>query len=256
MEVEDILRVKANVFITSLDHSCYSITPQLRSDLASDFLIGIPFAYLLGQSEFYNQKFILNPDVLIPRPETEYLVDLVVTEAKKNNRKFSTALDVGTGSGVILLSLLGNGCVLRGLGVDISGDALRLATQNAFHLRLDSKCEFIISDRLKQVKESYDLIISNPPYIKSSAHKKLVHSKVDEFEPQLALYLNDDEYEKWFESFFNQVRAHLNPGGAFFMEGHELELGSQADQLQKIGFKNVLVLKDFSGRDRFLKAMI
>ncbi len=198
----------------------------------------------------------MNQDVLIPRPETELLVELVLTEARTARRQFAHALDVGTGSGVILLSLLAEGGAREGTAVDISPRALRIALQNSRNLRLHHRCRFVLSDRFENVPGAFDLIVSNPPYIKASAHRGLVQRTVDEFEPPLALYLDDGDYEAWFQKFFHGVRGHLAPGGLFFMEGHELELASQAGQLAGLGFKNVSVLKDLAGRDRFLKAMI
>jgi release factor glutamine methyltransferase len=215
-------------------------------------LLGKPLDYLLGFSEFYGLKFYINSNVLIPRPETELLVDLII----QDKRNFENGLDVGTGSGVILLSLLNQGKIKEGVGVDLSLKALKVAEVNAKRFKLTSEVQFKVSDRLANVFEKFNLIVSNPPYIKASSHKHLVHQTVDSYEPQMALYLKDDEYENWFEVFFKQIKEHLNPTGVFMMEGHELELSSQSEQLKKLGFKEVQVIKDYSKRDRFLKATL
>jgi release factor glutamine methyltransferase len=204
----------------------------------------------MGFAEFFGENFFVNPHVLIPRPETEQLVDLVLQDPDSKNIK--TILDVGTGSGVILLTLLRHLPEATGLGLDISDYALDVAQTNAKHHRLDLRGKFKLSDRLERVNKKFDLIISNPPYIKLTSHRKLVHKSVDAFEPPEALYLPDFEYSKWFEVFFTQLKDHLAPHGKFLMEGHELELQNQAKQLIQIGFSNASVLKDFSGCDRFL----
>ena len=212
------------------------------------FLKGTPLATLMGFSEFYHHKFYVDQHVLIPRPETEYMIDMLVNEFKN---KVQRVLDVGTGSGVIVLSLVNAGVGKTGVGVDISTEALRVAEINCNRLRLNQKVSLIKSDRLSKVEGSFDLIVSNPPYIKASSHKNLVHVSVDKHEPHQALYLPDDYYVLWFEDFFQEVRAHLN--GTFMMEGHELELHEQAIMLGRLGFQNVAVLNDLTGKKRYVR---
>ena len=242
MEVKDILNA-------DLDSAECSIPDRQTKELEDSFLKGIPFAYLLGKSEFYGNDFFINENVLIPRPETEYLVDLIVNEMKG---KVNRVLDVGTGSGVILLSLLGNNVGKTGLGVDISKEALEVAKINGHRLKLEDKANFILSDRLKNVEGTFDLIVSNPPYIRAQSHRHLVHNSVDTYEPKEALYLPDDFYTFWFEDFFQEIRSHLK--GIFFMEGHELEVDNQAEMLNRLGFQDVRVMLDLAGAKRFLRA--
>lgn len=217
-----------------------------------EFLKGVPFSYILEMSEFFNNQFYITPDVLIPRNETEQLVDLIVNYYKK--KPVEKVLDVGVGSGVIILSLLASGVVQRGVGVDVSSKAIEVATINARRLRLLNRVEFKISDRLFDVEGDFDLIVSNPPYIRASSHLELVHQQVKEHEPHLALFLEDNAYDDWFDIFFKQVYDHLRTGGLFMMEGHELEVEKQSLMLQEIGFKNVRIEKDLSGSPRFLIA--
>lgn len=252
MEVQDILKKRHKNPKLSLENAAYSIPDMLLQKLTTELLKGFPFAYLLEQAEFYGHHFFVNNHVLIPRPETEQLVDLIVQERKV----YSDVLDVGTGSGVILLSLLKANVVFEGLGVDLSPGALNVAATNAHNLRLNQRTEFRLSDRFQNVSEKFELIVSNPPYIKVSSHKSLVHQQVDQHEPHMALYLPDSDYEKWFERFFIEIKSHLKPGGLFMMEGHELEVERQAEVLLKLGFGKVQVLKDYSGSLRFLKARV
>lgn len=251
MEVKDILAKKLHTREVELESASCSISDVMRKELEQSFLKGIPFQYLLEDSEFYGHHFFVNEHVLIPRQETEYLVDIIV---KDNNEKISSVLDVGTGSGVILLSLLSQRIGDQGVGTDISPEALEVARINRHRLHLDEKCTLILSDRFSKVEGTFDLIVSNPPYIKVHAHRALVHENVHTYEPHLALYLNDDTYSEWFLTFFKDVLQKLNPGGVFYMEGHELELQGQAEELKKLGFTRVEVLKDLTGTERFLKA--
>ncbi len=184
---------------------------------------------------------------LIPRQETEYLVDLL-----SNGESFKKGVDVGVGSGVILLTLMKRGKIQEGLGIDISSKALEVAQENAHKLNLEAS--FLLNDRLTGVETKFDLIVSNPPYIKQNSHRKFVHDKVDEFEPSISLYLDDEIYDTWFAEFFQQVRERLNSKGLFAMEGHEFELLKQQEILSGLGFINVKVIKDLAGSDRFLFA--
>ena len=216
-----------------------------------DFLKGIPFSYLLEMSEFFYNQFYITPDVLIPRSETEELVDMLV---RKFTRPVERRLDVGIGSGVIILSLLAQNVATCGVGVDVSSKAIEVATINARRLRLLDKVEFKISDRLFNVEGEFDLIVSNPPYIRASAHFDQVHQQVKTHEPHMALFLEDHAYDEWFNTFFKQVHHHLVAGALFVMEGHELEVEKQSVMLESLGFKNVRVENDLSGRPRYLIA--
>jgi release factor glutamine methyltransferase len=247
----DILKFRTNNSLINLEHSSLSLSPLMTKQLQDQFLSGVPFAYLMGFSEFYYQQFYVNEHVLIPRPETEFMVDLIVQEFKG---KAQNILDIGTGSGAIILSLLYSGVGNKGLGVDLSQEALKVAEINTHRQRLENKVTFSISDRLENVEGIFDLIVSNPPYIKSTLHRKLVHQSVDKHEPHQALYLPDEDYDLWFQKFFLGIRSHLD--GVFIMEGHELELEEQAKVLESLGFKSVRVIKDLTGVNRFLRAEI
>ncbi len=223
----------------------------MTKQLQDQFLSGVPFAYLMGFSEFYYQQFYVNKHVLIPRPETEFMVDFIVQEFKG---KSQTILDIGTGSGAIILSLLYAGVGNKGLGVDLSLEALKVAEINSRRQQLENQVTFSVSDRLENVEGIFDLIVSNPPYIKSTLHRKLVHQSVDKHEPHQALYLPDEDYDLWFHKFFLGIRSHLD--GVFIMEGHELALEAQAKVLESLGFNSVRVIKDLTGVNRFLRAEI
>ncbi len=244
-ELHDIIK-------KNLDHSVCSSPSQALISLSEKLLRGLPFQYLLKSSEFYGMKLFVDERVLIPRPETEDLVDRLMELKKQHGRPFSSVLDVGVGSGAILLGLMNNGFAMKGCGADLSQEALSVARINSKRLRL--AVEFIQSDRLLRVSEHFEVIVSNPPYIRSESHLSGVHQAVDRYEPHLALYLPDQEYDLWFQEFFAQVFNALLPHGIFAMEGHEEEVVRQAETLTKTGFQKVRVEKDLTGRDRFLFA--
>lgn len=231
------------------DQSVYAVSQKRLKEIEEILLSGKPFSYIHREAEFYHHRFYVDERVLIPRPETEFLVDLIV----RSGRTFQHTLDVGTGSGVILLSLMKAGITKAGTGSDLSEKALGVARINQKRLRI--KADLILSDRFKNISGYFDLIVSNPPYIKASLHRDLVQSSVEKFEPHLALYLNDLEYDEWFRSFFGQVLEHLSPGGEFWMEGHERELSAQLTILKGLGFSKCEILQDLGGLPRFLKGI-
>ncbi len=235
----------------SLDNSVHQVAIRIRWELREELRRGVPFAYLTNFSDFYENRFFVNEAVLIPRPETEFLVDLILRPGKK----YSSIYDLGTGSGVILLSLLAKLPHACGTGADISPEALEVAKINSHRLRLSDRCNFSQTDRFEGIAEKkFDLIVSNPPYIKRDAHRSGVHTMVHEHEPALALYLSDDIYEAWFTQLFTGAFKALVPGGVFFMEGHESEVAQQVPLLKAAGFSDPVVLPDLLGRDRFLRA--
>ena len=220
---------------------------------------GMPLEYITGYSFFYRSNFKVTKDVLIPRNETEILVELAVTEI---NQKFANkacrVLDVGTGSGVIALSVMMEAkAILEMTATDISKKALKLAKENFFNQKFAMsnvhKVNFIETDRLHGVEGTFDFILSNPPYIKEVEDFNTVHEQVINFEPHLALFLPDKEYQQWFEEFFKEIHSKLNADGVSFIEGHENHLEGLARLAKAISFSDAIVLKDYTDRNRFLK---
>lgn len=220
-----------------------------------EILKGTPLEYISCEKFFYRSPFYVNPDVLIPRNETEILVENAITFIEKKYHPNLKVAEVGVGSFALGLSILIDlKHPISFWGGDISSEALEVARTNLFRLQskihTQSKIKLALSDRLKETNEKFDLIVSNPPYIRET-DKKTVHESVDSAEPHLALYLADDIYIEWFEEFFKEAATHLIEKGAFFMEGHEdtlIELSELAKQI----FKTVEVLNDYTGRIRFL----
>jgi release factor glutamine methyltransferase len=220
---------------------------------------GVPLEYITGEAFFYRSSFKVTPDVLIPRSETEILVELAAQELQKNYKnKECRVIDIGTGSGAIILSLLSEeGPTIKAIASDISEKALAVARANYFDQRFliptKHSLKFQISDRLKDIEGSFDLILTNPPYIKKGEDFNQVHHQVSQYEPHLALFLSDLEYDQWFKDFFLSIYEKLADSGVSLMEGHEDHLEALASMARGIGFSEVLVIKDYTSRNRFLK---
>lgn len=218
-------------------------------------LEGIPLAYISGKHYFYKSEFIINKNVLIPRPETEILVEKTVQIIKKNNK----IVDVGTGSGAIILSVLMElDFPVQAWAVDISQSALDVAINNYALLKHKihplTKIHFINSDRLYALDSNFDVIVSNPPYIKYEVGHKDVHHQVIKFEPKVALFLKDQEYENWFSVFFQQCEKSLVSSGRLLLEGNEKHLVDLKKILIKQQFYDILIHQDYTGRERFMTA--
>lgn len=217
----------------------------------SEFLKGTPFAYLLGYAEFAHIKLKVTPDVLIPRMETEVLFEKISYLLKKNPQ-WKRLIDIGTGPGTLGLALKQQHPSLQVSLTDISRDALKLAQKNAEELQLD--VAFIESDLWKSITGLFDVIVSNPPYIPSSFANKSVHQKTHQFEPHLALYVDDSQYEAFFRRLFHGVARHITADGVFVMEGHEDKMQLCADWAIEEKLTSVQIEKDLAGRERFLIA--
>ena len=223
-------------------------------------LIGEPFAYISNSGHFYGRDFYVNPSVLIPRQETEVLVEEAINLSKNFSASEIDVLDLATGSGVIGLTI---SCELKSRVSsltlsDICPNALNVAGTNACKFEYDlgakTKLNLIQSDLLKEVSGEFHLIVSNPPYIKEKAQRNRVHQQVLDHEPALALFIKDSEYNHFFEKLFLEVRDRLKSSGIFLMEGHEDELESLADLWRSHFSADIVeVLKDLTGRVRFLK---
>lgn len=229
---------------------------------------GIPLEYITGYRFFYKTLFRVTPDVLIPRSETEILVEKAIHEIDKlkNKSKMLRVLDLGTGSGAIAISILIDSKVpLCLVATDVSKKALEVARVNfsslKYKLNPEHRFELLEGDRFLALKnsksdfghEKFDLILSNPPYIKRTQDLPTVHHQVLSYEPHLALFLNDEEYETWFTVFFKGLEEHLNEGGVAIVEGHEDHLASLKELASKMNFREITLIKDYTDRDRFLK---
>ncbi|WP_317367887.1 peptide chain release factor N(5)-glutamine methyltransferase [uncultured Tyzzerella sp.] len=203
-----------------------------------------PIAYIIGKCEFMGMDFLLNNHTLIPRPDTEILVEKTIEIIKEY--KFKTVLDIGTGSGAIAISLA-NYCNINIDALDVNDKALDMAKKNA-KLNNVKNINFIQSNIFENVTNKYDIIVSNPPYIKTEIIKTL-ETNVKDYEPMLALDGGNSGLI-FYEKITNNAFKYLNKNGYLLFEiGHD-----QAEEVKQImeinNFCNITVLKDLSGLDR------
>ena len=209
-----------------------------------------PVQYVLGETEFYGLKIKVNPSVLIPRPETEELVNWIVETGLPGNPKIA---DIGTGSGCIALALkkrMDNASVLA---VDISEKAIQTAEINSNLNRLD--VEFFQADILNWEKyewDSFDLIVSNPPYVREMEKEKM-QPNVLNFEPQMALFVPDNDPLIFYRKIASFAKKYLQKTGWLYFEINE-NLGKEMTLLiQNLGFRKTEVKKDINGKVRMLR---
>lgn len=201
-----------------------------------------PLSHITGQRLFWGRSFKVTPDVLDPRPETEILVKQAL------GIDFSRVLDLGTGSGAIVLSLLADRPQAQGLGVDLSPAALAVAQQNAQALGLSGRARFAMSDWFGAVEGCFDLIVSNPPYI-AQAEMADLSPEVRDHEPHLALTPGGDGLAA-YRVIAAQAPRFLAPGGWLMLEIGWRQGGAVADLMRAAGFGAVALCPDLDGRDR------
>ena len=225
----------------------------------SRVLEGVPLSYISQKAHFYGLDFFVNESVLIPRFETELLVEECLNNISTSTKNSLKLLEVGVGSGCVGLTILSEvkDKTIEFVGTDISSTAIDVANKNRqkleFKISKNAKIKFLLSDRLDEVLDKrFDFIVSNPPYIKSKQDKILVHNQVLKYEPEVALFLDDEIYDSWFEQLFDQVKTCLSDDGLFLMEGHENHLERLKELAAKKNFKNIFIKNDLTGRLRFL----
>jgi release factor glutamine methyltransferase len=209
-----------------------------------------PIQYILGKTEFYSLPFIVNQDVLIPRPETEELVDWIINDFKDTEK--ISILDIGTGSGCIGISLAYNIKNARVSVLDVSEKALSVAKENTLINKVD--ITFLKEDILKgnQLPQKYNIIVSNPPYVRIS-EKEAMKNNVLKHEPGLALFVENNDPLLFYEKIASLAQTYLLPEGCLYFEINEY-LGNDMKQLLKNkGFKDVDIKKDMFGKDRMVK---
>jgi len=200
-----------------------------------------PVSHILGRRAFYGRVFQVSRDVLDPRPETEILIQEALTQP------FVSVLDLGTGSGAILLTLLAENPLAKGLGTDVSEAALAVARRNCEVLGLTKQARFQQANWWQGIEGGFDLIVSNPPYIAASEMPAL--SPELAYEPRMALTDEADGMTA-YRAIVAEARAHLAPRGRILLEIGPTQGAAVSDLLLAQGFKAVRVIADLDGRDR------
>lgn len=228
-------------------------TLQLQQIL-QQLLTHRPLQYVLNEAWFYGLKFEVNESVLIPRPETEELVDWIVKEVRGEVAPL-TLLDIGTGSGCIPIALKKNLPETKVSAVDVCSEALHTATTNA--VNNETEINFLLLDFLDESKwdtlGQYNIIVSNPPYIKTTEANTMSKHVLD-YEPHQALFVPDEDALLFYRKIADFAMQHLHPGGAVYVEINQ-QLGKETVELfQQKGF-TVELRNDMSGNERMVKAV-
>ena len=211
-----------------------------------------PIQYILEECEFYGLLFYVNPTVLIPRPETEELVEWIISD---HSGQRGNLLDIGTGSGCIAVS---TGNFLKSFSVsaiDISGSALAVAKRNAE--RNNCQIQFMQADILKpdniRFDDIFDVIVSNPPYVREQEKQRMSQNVVG-YEPHLALFVSDDDPLVFYKTIALFGKKQLKERGKLYLETNEALGKETVTLLSSLGYKDIVLRKDIFGRDRMIRA--
>ncbi|CAM1365638.1 Release factor glutamine methyltransferase [Tenacibaculum litoreum] len=213
-----------------------------------------PIQYILGETEFYGLPFKVNKNTLIPRPETEELVEWIIKEVKKKQELLSI-LDIGTGTGCIPISLKKHLPNTNVSAIDISEEAIQMAKQNAKLNEVD--ISFIKQDILKTevLSGMFDIIISNPPYVRE-LEKVEIKNNVLKNEPHLALFVKDDNPLLFYKKIADLAKSNLTKNGLLFFEINQYLGAETVKMLKNKGFTQIELQKDIFGNDRMIKASL
>jgi release factor glutamine methyltransferase len=209
-----------------------------------------PIQYILGEADFFGRSYLVNKHVLIPRPETELLVEVAIN-CLKGSSTTGTIVDIGTGSGCIAITLAKELPTKKIIGIDISQDAIEIATENAKNL--NAEISFICNDILanKLPIKNVECIISNPPYIAQSEAQRM-NKNVTSYEPHIALFVTDKDPLIFYRRILEVAYVSLAPNGFLIVEINERFGNEVATLFKQHNFADVQVLKDLDGKDRIV----
>ncbi|PHX62175.1 MAG: protein-(glutamine-N5) methyltransferase, release factor-specific [Flavobacteriales bacterium] len=268
--IQDVSEIESFFFIlTEFLHNLKRIDVSLHPDfeitesyfnkwktIISELKTEKPIQYITGEAWFYGLRFEVNENTLIPRPETEELVEWIV-DGLKVKGKGQRVLDIGTGSGCIPIALKKEIPNADVSAIDVSEKALEMARKNA----LDNQVEvnFILQDILQssnlQIYKSsnilFDIIVSNPPYVRN-IEKQEIKKNVLEYEPHLALFVEDSDALLFYRKIAQLALKSLAPNGKLFFEINQYLAKETVELLEQLGFKNIELRKDFMGNDRMI----
>ena len=216
----------------------------------------VPVQYLLGKTNFYGLDFEVNENVLIPRPETEELVEWIINEnANADKSKKLKILDIGTGSGCIAVSLAKNLPNAEVYAIDVSKKALETAKRNAVNNNVEVTFMFQDILELEALKYNFDIIVSNPPYVRN-LEKAEIKKNVLEYEPHLALFVDDHDALIFYKKIASLAQKNLLGNGQLFFEINQYLGQEMTDLLENMNFSNVELRKDIYDNDRMIKGTI
>jgi len=236
----------------NFSESDFVVWDSLLSQLKKE----VPIQYLLGKTSFYGLDFEVNENVLIPRPETEELVEWIINENSKTDKtKKLKILDIGTGSGCIAISLAKNLPNAEVYGVDISKKAIVTAKRNAIRNNVDVTFVFLDILKTDELRFNYDIIVSNPPYVRN-LEKEEIKKNVLDYEPHLALFVEDNDALIFYRKIAALAKNSLLEGGQLFFEINQYLGKEMTYLLETMNFKNIELKKDIYDNDRMMKGDI
>jgi len=240
------LTLKEDAQISKVDFDCIINT-------INELKTNKPLAQIIGEWEFYDLTLKVNEHTLIPRPETEELVQLIINE----NKEFEelSILDIGTGTGCIALSLKKNLPCSMVYGYDISDEAIKIATSNACMNKLEVTFKKVDILQPQNISDKFNVIVSNPPYI-CHQEKSLMKSNVLDFEPHLALFVDDKDPLIFYEAIAQYAITHLKENGKLYFEINENYGEDVVKLLKQKNFTNIKLIRDINNRDRIVKCEI
>lgn len=241
--------------VDMLIHDDQVLLPETRKRIA-DMLVrlkaGEPVQYVTGEAYFYGMFLKVDRSVLIPRPETAELVDMIVD--RWGEKSDLSVLDLGTGSGCMAIALARNLKFPKVTALDFSAGALAVAKENARLMK--ASVDFVNGDMLswRPEKESFDVIVSNPPYVCESEKREMEPTVLD-WEPATALFVPDSDPLRYYKAIASIAGEGLRPGGMLYLEINPLHSDDLCDMLREKGFSDVVLSRDVHGRDRFVSCV-
>ena len=240
----------------ALNHDLEMTEKQLQEwvKIVSALQTKKPIQYILGETEFYGLKFIVDQNTLIPRPETEELVQLILNFdiSTFSNLKI---LDIGTGSGCIAIALAKNLPNAMVYAIDVSDNALEIAKINAHHNKVN--VTFIHQNILEtsNLQQQFNIIVSNPPYVRN-LEKNEISKNVLDFEPHLALFVDDDDALLFYRKIAQLAKVNLTKNGVLFFEINQYLASVTTDLLKSLSFNNIQLYKDVYNNDRMISCSL
>lgn len=229
---------------------------SLLDKIEDELLRSRPVQYVLEKAWFIDMRLTVNESVLIPRPETEELVQWIIDDIKSSGNKEVSLIDIGTGSGCIPIAVRKKIPEVAVSGIDVSDGALQVAKLNSIdqNVLVDFLHLDFLQNREWRQLGRYNIIVSNPPYIKKS-EEAAMRNNVLEYEPHLALFVPDEDALIFYKAILEFSKAHLKPKGRIYVEINDT-LGEQVSNLfTEQGFYNVTLKKDMQGKDRMVRAL-
>lgn len=249
--LEDLLGIDRITRLTKPQALLPANQYALVTDAVTRLLRGEPIQHIIGYSYFLGRRYKVNRHTLVPRPETEELVQLIIDQNKISDPKI---LDIGTGTGCIAISLALGISGSRVTAVDVSEEALSVTKSN--DTSLGSNVEMCPMDILTESPvDHYDIIVSNPPYI-PELDKSTMHTNVVDFEPKLALFVSDDDPLIFYQRIAQIGKKHIRSEGKLYFEIHEKYGTHVKDLMHDFGYQNISIVQDLNGKDRIVSGQI